>query len=407
VLSLGYWLHAPGLINPALSLILLLIAAAIARHCYSIETGRLAVLIAVLSPFFLVNSVMRMSHMVCSVLIASACLLLFRGLRSEKLAPFAGAFALLGATFFVRPYTAFVLTAVLGLSALWCVRTDRRLLAKVALAGVLFGALTISGMMAYNRRYTGSPFTSPYAQMAGRNAPPELSLRPSRIWGGIRIYGRLAFQETLFSTFPFVFLLAGYTLLREEKSRRETIILSALYPILILAYLLHPDGSGIFYGERFHFEAYFAIAVLGAQGLRLLAQQSGLPRSAWIMVVAALAVMQVAQLSIVSNVLLHRGIAYRRMEERTRRLSPTIGLVFFHTSDSFVAMHFNLNEPDWRKASRVYLVDPGPAARSEWACRVGRPDWIVLDYDGSTESVREQIGHSACSVAGRPDFPSG
>ncbi|MGA2647105.1 MAG: hypothetical protein ABSF15_20540 [Candidatus Sulfotelmatobacter sp.] len=66
-------------------------------------------------------------------------------------------------------------------------------------------------------------------------------------------------------------------------------------------------------------------------------------------------------------------------------------------------MHFNLNEPDWRKASRVYLVDLGPAARSEWACRVGRPDWIVLDYDGSMESVGEQIGHSACSVAG-PDL---
>jgi hypothetical protein len=399
VLSLGYWFHTPGLVNPALSLLLLLITAAIGRHCYSVETGRLAVLIAVLSPFFLVNSVMRMSHMVCSVLTASACLLLFRGLRSQTLAPFAGAFALLGTSFFVRPYTGFMLTAVLGLSALWCVRRNRRLLAKVALVGIVFGALTIFGMMAYNRRYTGNLFVSPYAQIAGKNAPPELSLQPSRVWDGIRIYGRRAFQETLFSTFPFVFLLSGYTLLREEKSRTETIILTALYPILILAYVLHPGGSGIFYGERFHFEAYFAIAILGAQGLRLLAQRSGTPRSAWITILAALVVMQAAQLAIASNVLLHSGIAYRRMEESTRHLTPTIGLVFFHGSESFVAMHFNLNEPDWRKASLVYLVDPGSAERSEWACRVGRPDWIVLEYDSSTQRVREQVGHSACSAA--------
>ncbi|MGB0111146.1 MAG: hypothetical protein WBP52_21830 [Terriglobales bacterium] len=34
------WLHAPGLVNPTLSLLLLLITAAISRRCYSVETGR-------------------------------------------------------------------------------------------------------------------------------------------------------------------------------------------------------------------------------------------------------------------------------------------------------------------------------------------------------------------------------
>jgi hypothetical protein len=138
-------------------------------------------------------------------------------------------------------------------------------------------------------------------------------------------------------------------------------------------------GPVYFTGSVFIFEAYFAIAILGAQGLRLLARRSVTPRSAWITILAALVVMQAAQLAIASNVLLHSGIAYRRMEESTRHLTPTIGLVFFHGSESFVAMHFNLNEPDWRKASLVYLVGPSSAERSEWACRVGRPDWIVLE----------------------------
>ena len=43
--------------------------------------------------------------------------------------------------------------------------------------------------------------------------------------------------------------------------------------------------------------------------------------------------------------------------------------------------------PDWRSADLMFLVDPGPAGRQEWACRMGRPQWVVFGYDASTRSI--------------------
>jgi hypothetical protein len=50
------------------------------------------------------------------------------------------------------------------------------------------------------------------------------------------------------------------------------------------------------------------------------------------------------------------GEPYRKVRVAVAH-SNISGLVFVHDSPGFVAMHFNLNEADWRHASHVYLVD--------------------------------------------------
>ena len=58
----------------------------------------------------------------------------------------------------------------------------------------------------------------------------------------------------------------------------------------------------------------------------------------------------------------------------------------------------NLNNPDWRHAPVVYLIDAEPSARDEWACRFGRPDWVVLGYDVATNNIWKQSGRSHCRL---------
>src|SRR5258708_4945630 len=203
-----------------------------------------------------------MSHALCGLLSVLACFFLFRGLASGKEVNFVGMFGCLALAFQVRPYTAFALAFVMTAAELWDTRTNPRLCLRVFGIGVLFGGLAAAGVLVYNHVYTGHWLVSPYALAAGAQAPPELSFHPSYILRGIAEYGKHAFQENLMGLFPFVYSLAGYALLREQQAGREVWILAAIYLGLVLAYLAHTEGSGVQFGERFHFEGIFAVFLL-------------------------------------------------------------------------------------------------------------------------------------------------
>src|SRR4029077_2127719 len=132
----------------------------------------------VLSSFYLINSIGIMSHTLCALLSEVACLCLFRGLATGRLSYFSGIFTGLGCALQVRPYTAFVLAAVMTVAALWETRLNPLRCARVLGMGVLFGGLALAGVLLYNHLYTGHWLVSPYAMAAGAQAPPELSFNP-------------------------------------------------------------------------------------------------------------------------------------------------------------------------------------------------------------------------------------
>jgi hypothetical protein len=386
VLSTGYLVSANWLPNPILGSLQLCVILFIGSRCFSRETGIIASILAVLSPFYLVNSIGRMSHALCAVLAAAACLALFRGLSTGKLGYFAAMFACLAATFQVRPYTGFVLTTVTTLAALWFSRANRKLLVRVFLVGVFFGCLALTGVLSYNHICTGKWLVSPYAQAAGVNTPPELSINPIAVWRGMARYAPYMLTESLFGTFPFLYLLAGYAVVRENRSRREVYFLAALFTSLVLAYLAHPDGYGVLLGERFHFEAFFAVVLLAARGLQLLLEHWKTSRAAFISAVLVLGILQLGQLTAAAHAVSKIGEPYRRVREAVEQ--PEIsGLVFLHDNDGFVAKLFNLNAADWRHASRIYLIDAQPELRAEWACRYGFSRWSVVSYDARTRQA--------------------
>jgi hypothetical protein len=399
VLSLGYLISAPWLLNPIFGLMQLIVIVALGSLCFSRETGTIAALMAVLSSFYLVNSIDLMSHALCAVLAATACLCLFRGLESGSLWFYAGMFACLSATLQIRPYTGFVFTLVLTAAALWLNRKSRHSLVRIFAAGIFFGAIALVGVLVYNHLYSGHWLVSPYAMFAGANLPPELSLSPGKVWRGIQQYAPQTIEESLIGIFPFAYLLAGYALLRETKRRKEVWILSSIYGALVLAYLLHPkDSGGVFLGERFHFEGFFALLLLAARGLQLLVERWRTPRWALVWTMLLFVIMQVSQQAATVNAIARRGEPYRRVREAIVA-SGVSGLVFLHDGPGFVAKHFNLNDADWRHASRIYLVDAEPDRRAQWACRYGVPAYTVVTYDAGT--------HRATFLDGKADCASG
>jgi hypothetical protein len=395
VLSLGYLVSANWLLTPILGVVQLIVMVACGSRCFSRATGLIAAFLAALSPLYLVNSIGMMSHALCALLAATACLALFSGLATGRLRDYAAMFACLSAALQVRTYTGFVLALTLTAAALWLNRKNRTALLRVFGVGVIFGAIALAGVLSYNRLYTGNWFVSPYAMAVGSDTPHELSLNPHIVWQGIRKHAPQTAEESLIGAFPFAYLLAGYALLRETKHRKEVWILASVYVALVLAYSIHPYTSGIFFGQRFHFEGFFAFLLLAARGLELLVERWRMPRRALVWTMLLFVAMQVAQQAAVAETVARLGEPYRKVREAIAA-SGVSGLVLLHDGPGFVAKHFNLNEADWRHATRIYLVDADPDRRAEWACRYGVPGWTVVTYNAQSHRANLADGIADC-----------
>lgn len=395
VLSLGYLISARWLPNALFGTLQLWVIATIGSRWVSRELGVLAALLAALSPFYLVNSVGMMSHALCALLAATACLGLFTALSTGKLRYYIGMFACLAFAFQVRPYTAFVLTFVMTGAAIWLARDDRKQLIQIIAVGVLMGALAISGVLAYNHTYTGRWLVSPYAEAAGANAPPELSLNPLTVLRGFLRHGPFMALQTALGAFPFLHVLAIYAIIRERQYRKEIWILAALYFGLVFAYLFHAEGYAVFLGERFHFEGFFALVLLAARGIYILVDRWRVRRGGVVFALIVLSVLQIGQLVCTVLVLSHKGEPYRKIRAAVERANVS-GLIFLHDSPGFVAQHFNLNDADWRHASRIYLIDADPEHRPEWACRYGFEEWLVATYTPRNHMADLESAHGKC-----------
>lgn len=401
VLSLAYLFSVRWLPNAVFGILQLFVITAIGSRWFSREVGAVAALLAVLSPFYLVNSVGMMSHALCALLAATACLALCKALSTGGLRYYTAMFAYLACMFQVRPYTAFVLTLVMTTAALWFARTNRKLLVQVLAVGTLIGALAVAGVLVYNYIYTGRWLVSPYAEAVGANVPPELSLRPTPVLQGMRWNGPFMLLETALGAFLFLHILAAYAIIRENQHRREVWILTALYLSLVSAYLFHPENYAVFFGERFHFEAFFALVLIAARGMQLLVSRWQIRRSGVIFTLLVLGGLQVGQLASTVLVISRLGRPYRQV--RAALESPSVsGLVFLHDGPGFEVKHFNLNQADWRHASRVYLVDADAGSRPGWACRFGFSQWTVASYDPRTHMAALDRGRTECPAATVP-----
>ncbi|MBN1488766.1 MAG: glycosyltransferase family 39 protein, partial [Phycisphaerae bacterium] len=168
VLVPGIWLGVPWLMNPILGGITILIFYALGRELLNEKAGRIAVLLALISPFRMGSFGWMMSHGGCILLMSLFALYLIKAVRDPRryrywiIAAIAG-----GAAVHFRPITVIAMSVPLGLVGAWRCRW-RQVSVLSVLAFVLPLGCFAALFLGYNYAVTGDMMRTPF-ELWGQN----------------------------------------------------------------------------------------------------------------------------------------------------------------------------------------------------------------------------------------------
>ncbi len=162
----GVWLGATWIVNPLLGAVAIMLLFVLARQLFGEHVGRLAVLLALVSPFWLMTFASQMSHPGCTTVLLVFAVFMVKATRPAGRSYHAvvAGLALAGAVWF-RPYTAMVWAVpwlVYGLVAVVRRRTPRAMVPWFAVS-VVIGVLPL---FAYNKILTGDALLMPFVKYA-------------------------------------------------------------------------------------------------------------------------------------------------------------------------------------------------------------------------------------------------
>jgi hypothetical protein len=155
--------------------------------------------------------------------------------------------------------------------------------------------------------------------------------------------------------------------------------LAALFVSPVVGYGLTKLVSGSFYGERYYYEAHFALCLLASRGLFLVWENRG---RAGPMLAPALALCLVVY-GIHVTVYARQAIAtfdpFATVLAVSRQIAEPGSVVFLPPN---LGRDLNENAPGWQAASVVYLEDPGELLRGAVVRILGRRVVYLITYDG-------------------------
>jgi 4-amino-4-deoxy-L-arabinose transferase-like glycosyltransferase len=286
VLAVGERLGAGWLVNPLLGALTVVLIFLLARDLFDGQVGLIAGLLALTSPFFLIQSSTYMSHAAAALWATLLAYALLQVDRSHEAGRPTWGWAVVGGLALgwltlTRALTAFAVTLpyVLWLLA----RAVRRPPSILALARrylplVLVAALIAALQPLYLYLATGSPTTNLYTLVWPYD---RLGFGP-----GIGPYGGHTLRRALITArqdlvlwsgelfgWPYLswlpILLGVWFGWREVEPRRRAwpVLLLAPFLLLVLIYLAYWIGAQV-YGPRYYYEALAGLCVLAAVGLR-------------------------------------------------------------------------------------------------------------------------------------------
>jgi hypothetical protein len=387
MLALPEKLGLGWLVNPLLAAGILICTAGIAYQLCGGAGAFWAVAMLVLSPCFLAQTVILMSHAMAGLLVAAACWAWLNGTRRRKLRYFALMYVLVGLTFHVRPFTALLTALTLTVALVFSLRHERGFLSRILLIGAAAGAVTVGSVLLYNQTFTGDFRLSPYALQRGLSVPLEISASLPRVLGNMKAMWRSAFQSTLLYFFPLIFVPAAIGFWKNRKTFPVVWLLLSLFVVIVLGHLVQTESSGSTIAERYWFEGYFAIAILAAQGIVEIrpGRQALIAASCGLLAAQAMVTVAASQI-ILRNSAPSIAVAHLAAELRDCRC-----VIFLKASPPvFFGQHLNLNGPAWAQANAFYAVDPGEDQRAEWTRTLGRERWVVVTYDQSRGIARQE-----------------
>ncbi len=399
VLALGLRLKAGWLVNPLLGLLLLWLIVQLARALdpEHAESSPLALLLAVLSPYYVLNCAGFLSHTLCAVFVAGAAICFLAARRGFSVRACAGMFACVAGAVMVRPATGFAAGIVLALAlAAGLRRQTKALLWLLGLASG-FGVLTVVLIGGYNLQTTGDFFTLQYQLFERKYCYHQIfSSFGSFLRDGLLTLTRWGVQSTTVFSVPFLVVPALYGVWKDR--RPEVLALSALAAATCAAALGINTTSASRWGERYYFEAFPIVCVLAARGINLWAPPASRLAAAAALTVAVQIFHFVVLVPPVISGLKPAG-AIRRAAEAI----PADRLLVYLDRPTLTAKHVNLNDPQWWAARRLYLPDPGAGRRSSVAEAVGHTRYVVV----SLSEGSNRISMSPVTTSGTPEPPAG
>jgi hypothetical protein len=274
VLALGVIAGAPWLVNPILGGIAAVLVYRLGTTLYDEETGRIAGVLTLLSPFVIFMSSEYMNHATSLAAALASALFLVKVARDGRIRDGLALGLAGGLLFLTRPWTAVgVGVPIIFAAAGAFLRGDTRIRRSLA-----FAALVATGgvglQLVFNRLTTGSPLRFGYA-LAGGVGPGF----GKATWGEPLTLAR-SVQNTLsnlnaldFSLLgwpiPALFLIALPFALGQRRSGDR--LLLATSGGLVVAYALY-WYQDLAFGPRFLYEATGFLILLVARGVRELSR---------------------------------------------------------------------------------------------------------------------------------------
>jgi hypothetical protein len=164
--------------------------------------------------------------------------------------------------------------------------------------------------------------------------------------------------------------------------------LAVFFPAMMIGHLDQTESSSSTIGERYWFEAYFAVTLLAARGLSTLISSW---RTAKPQLATAMTVLTCVQIGIcmsATHLLDSRSLPRCEVRKVAEEYRERECIVFLEDSPPvFFGEHLNLNEAEWKRYPAFYLVDPGPGERAAWAKLFGRSMWVVIKYDEESKKA--------------------
>ena len=385
--------------NGFFSWLIVCAAAWLARDLYSPAVAQWTVVVLTASPFFLFNSLGWYAHNLAGALVAWATVAAIASRRRNPVLLSTAAAVALSACLLVRPFVAVVAGVPLGLYALWQHAGRPRVIVTAASTALPLVGLGVTAYLFIQKQLTGGWFTSPYSLYYQSGAiPKEINLSPISLVTNLVTITPSAIADTLLASFPLVLPLAAVALFRFRKQTepKPALLLASAFFLFVAAYLVQTEISTSAVGDRYYFEAYFAAVIVAVS----------LPWPRYLLA-PCLALITLPQLAIYAKVAHDARRPYAAMAEAARAVSPPTRLVYLEQGDThFYGSWLNLNPPDWQNVPVLVLIDPGPGHRDRLAQRLGRQQWVLLDWNPETRRVVTFVRESTAGTSGG-SAPSG
>ncbi|MFI5181175.1 MAG: glycosyltransferase family 39 protein [Thermoanaerobaculia bacterium] len=267
LLSLGYLLHLPGLVNPVLLGLAVFGVFRLGRTLYDAPTGLLGALLLAISPFALIYGATFLSHVPTLCVTVWAFDAIARGRKSDGVRPLLLAGFLAGLAAAIRPYTAAALLLPAGVWLLW--RAAPRVAlrrAALVLGGAVLPLLLHAGFNAVvwgNPLQTGYTFGESTERLTGTSGhySSPLALLRDHLPRYLVDLNRDPWAEPWPDLLPLLFLLP-----RRSRRAGDGLLLACTLAT-VLAHSVYWSYDMLHSGPRYATEALGPLALLVARGL--------------------------------------------------------------------------------------------------------------------------------------------